>query len=170
MRERLLDEFESMLNVGLGAEALRAYVAGFDAVPHRPVEHVVTLWHVATVLPLVFHEVSRRAIAKRRASSGLRSILTRDPDVDLAQNEAIFNLNRRMKSMYPRTLRSLNCAVAWGMLAVLEGAFSPVADPRQTALSGESRDIVRAADKLGTWAGQMTAFEYFTVLNVEFNR
>src|SRR5271170_23269 len=107
----LLSEYESMLNVGLGAEALTAYTSAFLAVNDRS-EQSVTVWHLSTVLPLVFNEVSRRAISKRQPRSGLRAILIRNPESDIAQNEAIFNLNQRMRALFPRTMRSLNCAIA----------------------------------------------------------
>jgi hypothetical protein len=168
MRDGLLNEYEVMLNVGLGAEALYGFTASFYEVRERAVE-AVTLWHLATILPLVFHEVSRRAISKRRVSSGLRSILTRDPDHDIAQNEAIFNINRRMRAMFPRTMRSLNSAIAWGFLGIDDGAIQPLCVRRHSSLAGEAREIVRAAEKLGTWAAQLTSFEYFTVLGVEFH-
>jgi hypothetical protein len=167
MSGSLLNEYEVMLNVGLGAEALRAYTSAFQIVPDRP-EEAVTLWHLATVLPLVFHEVSRRAISKRKARSGLRSILARDPANDMAQNEAIFNLTRRVRAMYPRTKRSLNCAMAWGLLDIEDGAILPQSVRRSAAFTGEARDVIKAAAKLGTWAGQLTSFEYFTVLGVAF--
>jgi hypothetical protein len=166
MSGTLLNEYEVMLNVGLGAEALVTYTVAFLSVVGRP-EPSVTLWHVSTVLPLVFNEVSRKAISKHRPSSGLRSILTRNPEHDLAQNEAIFNLNQRLRSMFPRTLRSLNCAIAWGLLAVEDGAIVPVSVRGRPNLQVESRNIVAAAKKLGTWAGQSTAFEYLTILGVE---
>ena len=169
MTSALLTEHEVMLNVGLGAEALRAYTAAFQGAQERP-EEAVTLWHLATVLPLVFHEVSRRAISKRQPRSGLRSILTRDPDNDIAQNEPIFNLTQRLRSMYPRTTRSLNCAIAWGLVAIEDGAILPRSGRRNTSFTGEAREIVKAATKLGTWAGQLTSFEYFTVLGVEFRQ
>jgi hypothetical protein len=96
--------------------------------------------------------------------------LTRDPDNDIAQNEAIFNLNQRLREMYPRTMRSLNCAIAWGLLGIEDGGILPLVVRRPSALAGEVREIVKAAEKLGTWAGQLTSFEYFTVLGVELNR
>lgn len=167
MSGNLLNEHEMMLNVGLGAEALAAYTATFQVVDERP-EQALTLWHVATVLPLVFHEASRRAISKRQARSGLRSILTRDPDNDIAQNEVIFNLTRRLRATYPRTIRSLNCAIAWGLVGIEDGAIVPRSGRSRPSWAGEARDVVRAAEKLGTWAGQLTSFEYFTVLGVEF--
>lgn len=167
MRDGLLNEHEVMLNVGLGAEALWAYTAKFHEVRER-VEEAVTLWHLATVLPLVFHGVSRRAISKRRLKSGFRSILTRDPANDIAQNEAIFNLNRRLRAMYPRTTRSLNCAIAWELLGIEDGAILPRSVRRPSSFAGEAREIVKAAEKLGRWAAQLTSFEYFTVLGVEF--
>lgn len=165
----LLNEYEVMLNVGLGAEALAAYTAAFLAVKERP-EQSVTLWHLSTVLPLVFHEVSRRAISKHQTRSGLRSILTRNPDNDIAQNEAIFNLNQRLRAIFPRTMRSLNCAIAWGLLDVRDGAILTRPVRRRPSPGGEASNIISAAKKLGTWSGSLTAFEYFTVLGVEFRR
>jgi hypothetical protein len=165
----LLNEYEVMLNVGLGAEALCAYTAAFHGAEERP-EETVTLWHLATVLPLVFHEASRRAISKRRLNSGLRSILTRDPANDVAQNEAIYNLTQRLRAMYPRTMRSLNCAIAWGLLGIEDGGILPLVVRRPSSLPREAREILKASEKLGAWAAQLTSFEYFTVLGVEFNR
>jgi hypothetical protein len=165
----LLNEFEVMLNIGLGAEALSAYTNKFQAEREGP-EEAVTLWHLVTVLPLVFNEASRRAISKRQLRSGLRSILTRDPSNDLAQNEAIFNLTRRLRVTYPRTMRSLNCAIAWGLLRAEDGAILPGFNRRSHSLSGEAREVVRAANKLGAWAGMLTSFEYFTILGVEFKQ
>lgn len=169
MRGSLLNEFESMRNIALGAEALRAYVAGFDAVRDRPAERVVTLWDLATVLPLVLHELSRRAISKRQVRSGLRAILARDSSTDIAQNEAIFNLNGRIKAMFPRTVRALNCAIAWRFISIEDGAFAVGSQPRHASTFGETNEIIKAAQKLGTWAGQLSAFEYFTILGVEFS-
>lgn len=168
MSRGLLDEYEVMLNAGLGAEALYAYTAAFSEVRERQ-EEAVTLWHLATVLPLVFHEVSRKAITKRRRSSGLRSVLARNPEHNIAQNEAIFNLTRRMRAMLPRTLRSLNCAIAWGLLRVQDGALIPCSSRPSSSLTGEVREIVRAAEKLGMWSAQLTSFEFFTILGVEFH-
>lgn len=163
----LLNEYEMMLNVGLGAETLHAFVSAFHKASDNP-EEAVTLWHLTTVLPLVYHEVSRRAISKRRVNSGLRSILARDPSNDIAQNEAIFFLNQRMRAMYPRTMRSLNCAIAWGLLGVEDGAIIPLSSAHKPLLAGETKDIVKAAEKLGVWAGTLSSFEYLTVLGVEF--
>jgi hypothetical protein len=113
---------------------------------------------------------------KRQPGSGLRSILTRDPENDIAQNEPIFNITRRLRAMYPRTMRSLNCAVTWGFVSIEDGAIVPRSTRRSVAFSKryasakEAREIIRAAEKLGTWAGQLTAFEYFTILGVEFHQ
>ena len=70
----LLSERETFLNVALGAAALAEFTAAFGRIA-RP-EAGVTMWHIVTVLPLVLHETSRRAIEKRLPKSGLRSILT----------------------------------------------------------------------------------------------
>lgn len=169
MSQGLRDEFEVMLNVALGAEALRAYVLGFEASRGTESDQVITLWHLATVLPLVYHEVSRRAIGKRQVRSGLRAVLTRDPNNGIAQNEAVFNINGRIRASFPRTIRSLNCAFAWKLLSVESGAIVSLGSRKRQSMIGEAADIIRSAEKLGTWSGGMSAFEYFAVLGVEFD-
>ena len=65
-------------------------------------------------------------------------------------------------------MRSLNCAIAWEILYVDDGAIFLRSMHRPSSFAGEAREIVRAAAKLGAWASQLTSFEYFTVLGVEF--
>jgi ABC-3C biological conflict system middle component len=165
MSGTLLQEYEVMLNIGLGAEAIAAYANSFEETKHDAA-HVITLWHLATVLPLIFHQASRRAISKRQPRSGLRSILTRDPRNDIAQNEPIFNLNARLQAMYPRTIRSVNCALAWGLIEVHNGAIIPNGTRQKPTFTGEAQEIVNAAKKLGIWSGELSAFEYFTILGI----
>jgi hypothetical protein len=163
----LLNEYETMLNVGLGATALCAFTRAFLSAEQSP-KAPVTLWHLATVLPLVFNYASRTAISKRQLRSGLRSTLSRDKDNNIGQNEMIFNLNQRVRMIYPRTARSFNCALSWGLLHVDDGAILSGKGPPASDFEGEAKEIIKAAAKLGSWAGQLTSFEYFTVLGVEF--
>ena len=165
MSAGLLDEFELMMNVGLGAETIYSFVNAFQAVVAKS-EDATTMWHLGTVLPLAYHETSRRAISKRQLRSGLRSILDRDPANDIAQGEAVFNLPRRIRLMYPRTKRAINFAIYTRLIVVEDGVFLPTSTSRSVPFKGEVNDIARAAAKLGTWAGQLTAFEYFTILGV----
>ena len=164
----LLSERETFLNVALGAAALAEFTAAFGRTA-RP-EAGVTLWHVVTVLPLVFHETSRRAIEKRLLKSGLRSILTRDPENDIAQNEPIFNINERVRTMYPRTVRSLRCATATGLLEINDGWIIAKHVVPRDECDGVAEAVVRSSSKLGTWAGELSAFEYLTILGIDVHR
>lgn len=87
-----------MQNSVLGANALWACTQGFITPPMKELQ-LLTLWHLVSVLPLVFHDTSRIMILKRRVSSGLRSILDREAVSSVAQNEAIFNIDYRLKAM-----------------------------------------------------------------------
>lgn len=169
MSTGLLTEHEAFLNVALGAAALAEFTNAFQKVSPRP-EPGVSLWHLTTVLPLVFQETSRRAISKRQPRSGLRSILTRDPDNDIAQNEPISNLNERMRAAYSRTLRSINCGITCGLIEIQDGLFIARSTVPREVCPGVASDIVRCSAKLGTWAAATTAFEYLTVLGVEVRR
>lgn len=167
MKNTPFQEFEIMQNSVLGAYALWAFVDGFFSVSKDDQEKL-TLWHIITVLPLVYHEVSRKAIYKRRPGSGLRSILDRDLEIDIAQNEAIFNLANRLKSLQERTFRSLNCAIAWGFVDIKDGYILPSSKfklPKK--IYDETRHILKSSQKLGFWAGNLSIFEYFTILGVK---
>lgn len=159
----LLREYEIMLNPALGACALQFFVKGF--VKKYKEEPKITLWHLVTVLPLVFHQISRKAIIKRRV--GLRSILNRDPENDIAQNEAIFNLTNRIQEMQQRTFRSLNYALTLNFIEISEGYFYPASKINiPNTIGQETSDILKAAEKLGSWAAESTIFEYLTILGV----
>ncbi|UUZ93356.1 DUF6521 family protein [Paenibacillus sp. P25] len=167
MSGALLREYEIMQNPALGANALWAFTQGFIS---RPTEDLqpLTMWHLISVLPLIFHDTSRKMIIKRRESSGLRSILDRDPASSVGQNETVFNIDGRLMAMEDRTFRSLNLAIACKLITLEEGYFSSSVPYKLPKLvSNETKAILKAAHKLGVWAGSMTVFEYLTILGVE---
>lgn len=167
MERTLLREYEIMQNPALGANALWAFSQGFLSRQSETVR-LLTLWHLVSVLPLVYQETSRKMILKRREASGLRSILDRDTKNSIAQNEAVFNINSRLQAMEERTFRSLNIAIACKLISIEGGYFSsslPFKLPKNTSV--ETKEILKAANKLGVWAGVMSDFEYLTVLGVE---
>jgi hypothetical protein len=163
----LLREYETMQNVALCAYALGSFASGFEEdVASR--ERGLTLWHLFSMLPLVLHEIPRKVITKRRVASGLRSILSRDSELKVRENEVIFNLPGSMRDMRQRSMRALNCAIAWDLLAIADGVF--VSSPRfrlPKRVDGETREILEAARKLGIWAGRFSTFEYLTVLGID---
>lgn len=163
----LLSEYEIMLNPALGANALWAFTHGFVSENKKDL-HSLSLWHLVTVLPLVYHEVTRKIIIKRRASSGLRSILERDSVSSISQNEVIFNINSRLKSMENRTFRSINLAILCDLIKVQDGYFLPNRPFKiPTNTPNETMEILKSSKKLGGWAGNMSEFEYLTVLGVK---
>ncbi|MEC6748608.1 three component ABC system middle component [Marinilactibacillus sp. XAAS-LB27] len=166
MREKMVMEYEIMQNTALGANALYAFANGFYS-ETKDVDKSITLWHLICVLPLVYQKKSRKIIIKRRVSSGLRSILDKDTQSSLAQNEVVFNINGRIKNMKHRTFRSLNMAIACKILKIEQGYIYtlPYNIPQKT--SGETKEILDAASKLGKWAGNLSDFEYLTILGVE---
>lgn len=167
MSGSLLREYEIMQNPALGANALWAFTQGFISRPHEELQSL-TLWHLVTVLPLLYHDTSRKIILKKRESSGLRSILERDSKNSVAQNETVFNINNRIKALQDRTFRSLNLALACNLISLEEGYFfSNVSFKIPSTLPVETKNILKAAQKLGGWAGGMSDFEYLTILGVE---
>jgi hypothetical protein len=167
MEKSLLQEYKVMQNPALGANALLAFAQGFFS-EKQDTKKQLTLWHMVSVLPLVYQETSRKVILKRQINSGLRSILDRDPKNSIAQNEAIFNINERIHAMEKRTFRSLNIAIACKLISIEGGHFSSSSPFKiSSSISLETKEILKAANKLGRWAGEMSDFEYLTVLGVE---
>lgn len=164
MDRTLLREHDAMWNNGLGAIALaafiRAYCSRLGADSLGP-----TLWHLLSVLPLVYPEKCRRVILKRRT---FRGIVERDPEEDVARGEITFRLAGRMQMMQSRTFASLNLALAMGFVAPAEGHFGaarPLRIPKDAG--SETRAVIRAAEKLGNWAAEVSSFEYLAVLGVD---
>ncbi|UUZ80533.1 DUF6521 family protein [Paenibacillus sp. P26] len=144
MSGALLREYEIMQNPALGANALWAFTQGFIS---RPTEDLqpLTMWHLISVLPLIFHDTSRKMIIKRRESSGLRSILDRDPASSVGQNETVFNIDGRLMAMEDRTFRSLNLAIACKLITLEEGYFSSSVPYKLPKLvSNETKAILKA--------------------------
>jgi hypothetical protein len=160
----LLREYEIMLNPALGAYSLLFFIKGFIS-KQSDKQPEITLWHLVTVLPLVFHIVSRKAILKRKG--GLRYILNRDPENDIAQNETIFNLTKRIQEMEQRTFRSLKWALTFNLIEIINGYFYSVGKVSiPTSFGQETKDILKASEKLGAWAAESSIFEYLTILGV----
>ncbi|MFD2616533.1 three component ABC system middle component [Terrilactibacillus laevilacticus] len=167
MMGTLLREYEIMQNPALGANALWAFSQGFLSRQSEN-KRLLTLWHLVSILPLVYQETSRKMILKRREASGLRSILDRDIKNSIAQNEAVFDINSRLQAMEERTFRSLNIAITSKLISLEDGYFSsslPFKLPKNVSV--ETKEVLKAAYKLGIWAGGMSDFEYLSVLGVE---
>lgn len=159
----LLMEHETLLNTALAASSLQAFAKEYN---RSSKDKGASLWHLMTVLPLVFNRTSRTAISKRRRSSGLRSILQRDPAIEVAQNEAIHNIDKRIRLLADRTFRALNVAIASGLIAVTDGLFYAGRIAWKPEGAMEAKEILNCAGKLGGWASDGDIFEYLTVLGV----
>jgi hypothetical protein len=65
-------------------------------------------------------------------------------------------------------MRALNCAIAWNLLLITDGVFVASTEFRlPNQIEGETREILKAAEKLGKWAAKSSTFEYLTVLGID---
>lgn len=158
-----------MLNPSIGAFAMLAFSAGFYE-RNKLESNRITIHHLVTILPLVLNRTSRSVILKRRESSGLRSIMGRDTKLKTSRNEAIFNINKRVDNFIARTYRSINIAFAAELIVIKDGYFHPVNFLDIPAgCPDDTKDILKAAQKLGRWAGKMNVIDYLSTLGVGTN-
>lgn len=143
----VLNEAQLVQNTALGAVLIWLFVRAYNSTATRP----CSLPLCFTVLPILFHHVTRKEAESTSPNSSLSKFVQKfEPN-----REQLLAVHDRMLAMRPLTLRSLQLASARGLLAIaVEDAA--VLTLRSQALSDRQkpermRAMLRAAEKLGIW-------------------
>jgi hypothetical protein len=160
---RLLGEVQAMQNPALGATLLWRFTCGFSPAT-SPKGAPVPLAFM--VLPLVLHARTLEMVVGTQANSGLRKLekkFVNSGDVRLA-------IQPRMLAMRDLTLRSLRIAMRGGLLTLVPGeaVLWPRSHTQAPAKAKTVMDLLKAAEKIGTWCAELTLFEVAGILKVEF--
>ena len=143
----VLNEAQLVQNTALGAVLIWHFVRAYNSTATRPCPLPLCF----TVLPILFHHVTRREAESTSPSSALSKFVEK-----FDQNrEQLLAVHDRMLAMRPLTLRSVQLACTRGLIAIaVEDAA--VLTVRSGALSDRHkperlRAMLRAAEKLGIW-------------------
>ncbi|MEX5687910.1 three component ABC system middle component [Pseudomonas silesiensis] len=161
--QRSLDEVYLVQNPALGAILMWEFVKGFI---RQSAGHLPELPLLFIVLPIVFNETLRAAMAGTNPSSGLRLFtakFSKDQEVLLA-------LQRQMLMLRFTSLSSVSIGIESGLLT-LDVASASVGCttkryPPKTRLA--IRELGKHADKLGGWCGSLTLQEVQAALRIGF--
>lgn len=157
-------EVDLVQNPALGALLLWRFARAYQGEVAREVPlHLAFL-----VLPMVLHQGSRNEIVSTRKASGLTLFAAKLGE----QRENLLAIHDRTRALRPLTLRSIGQGVQARLLSV----DYPLATLRGNALeTGEPanpsetiKNMLSAADKVGSWFTKMDTLQIAATLRVEF--
>lgn len=159
----ILNEVQAMQNPALGAAVLWRFACGFSP-ESSPNGTPLPLAFV--VLPLVFHAKSLEEVTGTQVASGLRRFEEKFSD----QGDVLLSLQPRMLAMRDLSLRSLRIAFRAGLLTLVpkEAVLWPRSRAAAPAEAKAVSDLLKSAEKLGTWCRDISFFETAGLLKVEF--
>lgn len=160
----ILNEVQAMQNPALGAALLWRFACGFSL---DSSSNGTPLPLAFVVLPLTLHAKSAEKVSSTLAGSGLRKFASKFSDDDRA--DVLLALHSRMLAMRDLSLRSLRIAIRAGLLTLVpnEAVVWPRSRASPPADSKQVGDLLKSAEKLGTWCREVSLFEITGVLKVE---
>ncbi|MGN6108796.1 MAG: three component ABC system middle component [Kofleriaceae bacterium] len=160
----ILNEVQAMQNPALGGALLWRFACGFspEASPNG-----TPLPLAFAVLPLIFHSKSAEKLSGTLAGSGLRKFESKFTDDD--RGDVLLALQPRMLAMRDLSLRSLRIAIRSGLLTLVpkEAVLWPRSRSAPPAEAKPVGDLLKSAEKLGSWCRDVSLFEVTGMLKVE---
>lgn len=159
----ILNEVQAMQNPALGAALLWRFACGFS--PEKS-PNGTPLPLAFVVLPLAFHAKSLEAVVGTKAGSGLRIF----EEKFRGQSDILLALQPRMLAMRDLSLRSLRIALRAGLLTLVpqEAVLWPRTHAAVPPGAQSVNDLLKSAEKLGSWCRDISLFEVAGLLKVEF--
>jgi hypothetical protein len=153
-----------MQNPALGAALLWRFACGFSP-ESSPTGSPFPLAFV--VLPLTFHAKSAEKVATTLTGSGLRKFESKFNDDD--RSDVLLALQPRMLAMRDLTLRSFRIALSAGLITLVpkEAVFWPRSRSAPPNDAKPLSNLLKSAEKLGSWCRGISLFEVAGLLKVE---
>lgn len=156
----LLEEVEQVQNPGLGAAIISCFVRGYES---RNNGDSIPLTYAFIVVPMLFNKNILNQISS--TNKGLRKL-----DEKLADNQSVLaTLQESVLALRSLSQKSLALAMQARLLTVEPdmGTMRSRSTPSMPARSENSRKMLRAAEKLGVWASQVTLQEFCFIFQLE---
>jgi hypothetical protein len=165
---RLNQEVKAVQNPALGATVLWRSVVGYEQGNGRGESTPLPILFL--LLPILLHEETARMVASTNRASGLRKFAEKFFGTQ-AKADLVFAIHTRALAMRGLTLDSLRISIAGGLLSVdsaSASAFALSKTPAAAGIAESVRDLLRSAEKLGYWLGELTLHEIGIILRVSF--
>jgi hypothetical protein len=159
----ILNEVQAMQNPALGATLIWRFVCGFSP---EGSPNGAPLPLAFMVLPLAFHAMSLDEVTGTQMSSGLRKFEQKFNN----RGDVLLSIQPRMVAMRDLSLRSVRIAIRTGLLTLVpkEAVLWPRSRSSAPAEAKVVCDMLKSAEKIGTWCRGVSLFEVAGLLKVEF--
>ena len=163
----LTREVQNIQNPALGAGLIWRFTVGYQNghAAHDP----APLPLLFLVMPVTIHRDTEEHLSGTREVSGLRMFAGKFGKAENSQQDLLLAIHNRMLTLRTLTMESIRLALATRLLH-LDNA-SVIALSTTEAVAGiptEVRRLLKSAEKLGIWCGQLTMHEVASILKVRF--
>ena len=116
------------------------------------------------VLPLLLHEETRKEISSTRAG------IYRFEEKYKEKYDLLYAIRNRVVAMRELSRSSIATGIASKLLTLVpdDGVIWPSNIPRPRNVSSSVNELFKAAEKLGSWAHQVSLFELSKTLHLNF--
>lgn len=168
MSARLAREVDAVQNAALSAVLVWRFCVEYGKVRRTPTS--TPLPALFLPLPMLFTEELASMIRATRPTSGLRQFAAKFADPEHSKVDVLLSLQRRASLFRPQTLEAIRVAVSCRLLFIdsRTGEITALSEAAPASVPESVRPLLRDAEKLGHWAGQVSLFELGAVLRFNF--
>ena len=164
----LTQEVRSVQNPALGAMLVWRFATAYTKAS-KTSEHV-PLPLCFVVLPILLHERTASLLRSTQTASGLRAFTAKFGDSRNVQQDVLLAIHERALRLRKLTLESLSVGHATKLISVRTDGYvmALTSTAPKTGVPEAIRRLLKDAEKLGTWCGQLTLHEIGIALKVAF--
>lgn len=162
-------EARNIQNPALGAALLWRFTCGFVK-DHRH-QDPVPFPLIFLVLPILLHEGTESFVKTTQKRSGLRAFAAKFGESKASKQDLLLAIHERMTTLKRLTIDSLRLALATRLLHLdsTSGSLIPLSRTQATAgMPDDTRQLMRDAEKIGTWCSELSIHEVATILKLRF--
>ncbi len=163
----LTNEVRNSQNPALGAGLIWRFVCGYVA--SHPTHDALPLPLLFLVLPIILHEQTEEFVKSTLQASGLRAFSAKFGKAENSKQDLLLAIHDRMLALRNLSMESIRLALATRFLHLDVATLIPLSQTEAVVgIPSDVRRLMKSAEKLGAWCGQLTLHEIATTLKVRF--
>lgn len=164
----LSQEVHFTQNPALGAAIQWRFTVGYNE--GHPTHGFAPLPLLFIAVPTILHTETAEQIGRTNRPSGLRAFVAKFGESKVSKQDLLIGLHTRVEQWKALSLESLRMALATRLVhlnydgTVVALSLTPARGSVPTSVGG----LLREADKLGYWCGQLSLHEISNLLRIRF--
>jgi hypothetical protein len=155
-------------NPALGAAIQWRFAVGYNE--GHPTRGFAPLPLLFVAVPTILHAETAEQIGRTNKPSGLRAFAAKFSDSKVAKQDLLFSLHSRVEQWRALSLESLRMALATRLIHLnRDGTIAALSQtPARGSVQPSVAALLKEADKLGYWCGQLSLHEISNLLRTRF--